>query len=409
MDRVILHSDLNNFFASVECRYDPTLWEKPVAVCGSKEQRHGIVLAKNQPAKLMGVKTGEAIWQAQKKCPDLVIVPPHYDRYAKFSAAARAIYESYTDRVESFGIDECWLDVTNCRKSGEEIAEELRSRIKSKLGVTVSVGVSFNKVFAKLGSDMKKPDAVTVISRANFRDTVWKLPVTDMLGVGNSVYAQLHRYYIETIGDLANANPDVIKRRLGKCGEALQAYANGLDTSPVALVGETHPAKSISNGMTLPRDLTSDSEAKELIYYLSETVASGIRKQGMRCTEITIAVKDCHFERISRQRRLPVPIMSTFEIAAAAYELFKNSYKWNRAVRSITVGAAGLVPEDSAVQTDLFSDDKARERLEALDSAVDKLRARYGDDCLKRAIVMDFASLTEKNNDSEENIAPPNN
>ncbi len=402
MDRVILHSDLNNFFASVECRYDPTLWEKPVAVCGSKEQRHGIVLAKNQPAKLMGVKTGEAIWQAQKKCPDLVIVPPHYDRYAKFSAAARAIYESYTDRVESFGIDECWLDVTNCRKSGVEIAEELRSRIKSKLGVTVSVGVSFNKVFAKLGSDMKKPDAVTVISRENFRDTVWKLPVTDMLGVGSSMYTQLHKYYIETIGDLANASPELIKRRLGKCGEAIYAYANGLDTSPVALVGESHPAKSISSGMTVPRDLTSDGEAKELIYYLSETVASGIRKQGMRCTEVSVTVKDSKFERITRQRKLPVPVKSTFEIAAAAYGIFTECYKWNRTVRSITVGAAGLVPEDSAVQTDLFSEDKARQRLEALDGAVDKLRSRYGDDCLKRAIVMDFEGLTERTGKSVE-------
>lgn len=396
MDRVILHSDLNNFFASVECRYDPTLWEKPVAVCGSKEQRHGIVLAKNQPAKLMGVKTGEAIWQAQKKCPELVIVPPHFDRYAKFSAAARAIYESYTDRVESFGIDECWLDVTNCRKSGEEIAEELRSRIKSKLGVTVSVGVSFNKVFAKLGSDMKKPDAVTVISRANFKETVWKLPVTDMLGVGNSMYAQLHRYYIETIGDLANASPELIKRRLGKCGEAIQAYANGLDSSPVALVGESHPARSISSGMTLPHDLTCDSEAKELIYYLSETVAAGVRRQGMRCTEVSVAVKDSRFERITRQRKLPVPIKSTFEIAAAAYSIFTENYSWNRSVRNITVGVSGLVPEDSAVQTDFFSEDKARQRLEALDGAVDKLRSRYGSDCLKRAIVMEFEGLTEK-------------
>ena len=187
MKPVILHSDMNNFYASVEILYDPALRDKPVAVAGDEEARHGIVLAKNDIAKRLGIHTGQVLWEARQQCPELVCVPAHYERYLAFSAQAREIYTSYTDQVESFGLDECWLDVTGSVGlfgDGPTIANDIRGRIRRELGLTVSVGVSFNKVFAKLGSDMKKPDAITVITPENYRERAWSLPVSDLLYVG---------------------------------------------------------------------------------------------------------------------------------------------------------------------------------------------------------------------------------
>lgn len=255
MDRVILHSDLNSFYASVECLYHPELRGKPVAVGGSAEERHGIILTKNDLAKKCGVKTGEALWEAREKCPDIVILPPNFPLYLKFSKMARQIYADYTDKVEPYGIDECWLDVTGCNKSGLEIAEEIRQRINFEMGVTVSIGVSFNKIFAKLGSDMKKPDAITVISKEHFKDKIWGLPAADMLYVGKSTNSKLARYAINTIGDIANMRVEFLTSFLGKMGGCLWAFANGLDDSPVAYDGEVAPCKSIGNSTTCYRDL----------------------------------------------------------------------------------------------------------------------------------------------------------
>ena len=254
MLRNVLHCDMNNFYASVECMLDPALREYPVAVCGSVEERHGIVLAKNYKAKAFNVQTGDAVWQAKQKCKDLVIVPPHFEEYIKYSKLARSVYERYTDQVEPYGMDECWLDISGTSGifgSPEKVANEIRETIKFELGLTISVGVSFNKIFAKLGSDMKKPDAVTVIEKDTFKDKIWGLPASDLLGVGRATRKVLDRYAIRTIGDLANTDPDLLKRWLGKNGVALWQFANGLDCSAVAKTDFVSPVKSVGHGLSL--------------------------------------------------------------------------------------------------------------------------------------------------------------
>ena len=259
MDRVILHVDMNNFYASVECMLEPSLRGKPVAVCGSTEERHGIVLAKNYEAKAYGVQTAEAIWQAKQKCKNLVIVPPHYDQYLRFSNKARKIYERFTDKIEAYGMDECWLDVTGCYLgSGPEIADIIRRTIKFELGLTVSVGVSFNKIFAKLGSDMKKPDAVTVIERHAFKEKIWSLPAEDLLGVGRATKKKLQKFGIKTIGELAGAPEDLMRREFGKNGVLLQQFARGNDMSEVKPCDYVMPIKSIGHGITTVQDLEKD-------------------------------------------------------------------------------------------------------------------------------------------------------
>ena len=252
MQRVILHCDMNNFYASVECMLNPELKNKPVAVCGSVEERHGIVLAKNYAAKAFGVSTGEAIWQAKQKCQNLVIVEPHYEQYMKFSKLARGIYGRYTDQIEPYGMDECWLDVTGsgCMGTGFEIADEIRRTVKFELGLTISAGVSFNKIFAKLGSDMKKPDAITCIEADSFQEKIWCLPASDLLGVGRATEKVLSGYGIHTIGELAATSDDFLKCRLGKNGLAIKKYANGLDDSPVMRSDYVSPVKSIGHGIT---------------------------------------------------------------------------------------------------------------------------------------------------------------
>ena len=299
VDRVILHIDMNNFYASVETLYDPSLKDIPMAVGGDKERRHGIVLAKNMLAKAKGVKTAEALWEAERKCPGIKFVPPHFERYAKYSRLAKEIYMQYTDMVESFGLDECWLDVTGSRRlfgSGREIAEEIRARVKDELGLTVSIGVSFNKIFAKLGSDYKKPDAVTEFTRENFKELVWPLPAADLLFVGKSTQEALRKYGIYTIGGAAKADRKLLKRLFGKAGEQLSMYANGEDRSPVRRVNEHEEVKSIGNSTTAVHDLKDDGEIRAELYMLSESVAQRLREKGFPCANITsrpISAKRC--------------------------------------------------------------------------------------------------------------------
>ena len=280
-ERIILHSDLNNFYASVECLYHPEYRGKPLAVLGDPEARHGIVLAKNYEAKAFDVKTGDPMWMAQKKCPDIVFVPPHYDLYMKHSKLIREIYSEYTDKVEPYGLDECWLDVSGSTMlfgSGEDIANEIRKRVKFELGVSVSVGVSFNKIFAKLGSDMKKPDATTVIESNRFKEIVWPLPVKELLYVGRATHAKLKRKGIFTIGDLANSNPENLRFWLGKMGVVLWQFANGLDTSPVSNIGAKSLIKTVGNSTTAPRDLVTDEDIKITLMVLSESVSARLRE-----------------------------------------------------------------------------------------------------------------------------------
>ena len=394
-DRVILHSDLNNFYASVECLFRPELLDVPMAVCGDEQLRHGVVLAKNMAAKLCGVTTGEAVWQARCKCPGLVTVPPHHGEYQRYSRLVRSIYAQYTDKVESFGLDECWLDVTASRRlygNGVEIADRLRHEIREKLGLTVSVGVSFNKVFAKLGSDMQKPDATTVITRQDFRRKVWPLPANDLLFVGRATYARLRQLGICTIGDLACAKPELLERALGKSGRMLWAYANGLDDSEVADINAEREVKSISNSTTCPRDLVSEAEVAITMRLLAESVAGRLRAHGLHCCTVQIGIRDPSLHWYQRQMRLERPSALSNELFAAAMQLFRQNHPCGRPVRSISLGACCLV-HSWTEQLSLFDDDAGNKRQEKREQVVDDIRRRFGHNAIRRGVMLRDESL----------------
>lgn len=387
--RTILHVDLNNFYASVECLYNPSLRNKPVAVAGDPANRHGIILAKNMPAKKMGVKTGEAIWQAQQKVPDLICVPPQYDKYLRFSRAARKIYCRFTDQVEAFGIDECWLDVSgslNLFDSGPEIAKKIRRTVKDELGLTVSVGVSWNKIFAKFGSDYKKPDAITCITKENYKNIVWPLPVSELLYVGKASAYKLNRRAIYTIGDLAERDPVLLKLALGKWGLILSDFARGLDTAPVRTIDERSAIKSIGNGVTTPRDITHADDAKLVFICLSESVAARLRENALKCTGVEITLRDNTLYTINRQMQLPYPTYFSEDIINAAMQLLHRNYDFynNKHLRSLGVRGINLVTADAGIQLDLFCDAKLDQK-EKLAKAVDQLRHRFGHDAILRA------------------------
>lgn len=379
--RTILHCDLNSFYASVELFMNPHLKGLPVAVCGSKEDRHGIVLAKTDEAKKYGVKTAEAIWEAQRKCPQLIIIPPHHDEYVKFSHRVRKIYEEYTDLVEPFGIDECWLDVTGSERlfgNGVQIAHKIRERVKKEIGVTISVGVSFNKVFAKLGSDLKKPDAVTVIPFESFRNIIFDLPATDMIGVGPNIGKTLKNYCINTIGELASADKHFLIRKLGKTGEYIWACSNGFDDSPVSHIGYRAPIKSIGRGTTQPVDLNNNDQVHKVIIEMSQVVSHKLRKHNLKAGGIQISVRDSTFEIKQFQTTLSLSTQCFGVISEKAFELFTNNYNWYNNVRSVTVRAINLSDCEEPVQLDLMQDYNAHEKLGNAEEAIEKIRNKYG-------------------------------
>lgn len=383
--RVILHSDLNAFFASVETVLHPEYRGLAIAVCGNEEDRHGIVLAKSEPAKKAGVVTGMTCGEAKMKCPGLVIVPTHYEQYAAFSRKVRAIYERYTDLVEPFGMDECWLDVTGSARlfgSGERIAEDIRKTVKEELGLTVSVGVSFNKVFAKLASDLKKPDAVTVLPKESFRETVFPLPVSALLYAGRTTVRKLNQWGIRTIGDLAAGDPALLKELLGINGYHLWVYANGLDSSPVMRKDYEPPLKSMSRGITCVKDLQDGETASRVILLLSQTFGRRLREQKQQALGIELFVKQNNLlcERYSAKFREPTQSPSV--IAAAARKLLYSNYHWNRPIRALTVAVTPLCPEDQPFQPDFFRDEAAILRRQQIDGAVDVLRRRFGEQAI---------------------------
>lgn len=381
MERTILHCDMNNFFAAVECVKNPTLLGRPMAVCGSVENRHGIVLAKNIPAKEFGVTTGEPIFRAKAKCPQLITVEPDYPAYLRISEAAQRIYGEYTDLIEPFGIDECWLDVTGSRRlfgSGEEIAEILRRRIREELGVTISVGVSFNKVFAKLGSDMKKPDAVTVIPRECFREIVWKRPVSELLGVGEATCARLRDCGIFTIGNLANAYPPMLRGKLGVNGLKLQEAAAGRDESPVARGDAVTEAKSVSRGCTPFRDLVTEEDVRVMVFALAEEIGHVLLAYRQRAGGVGLLVRDRNLNHYQYQRRLQMPTDSASLIAKEALSLFAEKHSFRIPLRSVTVSAIGLCRADQPRQLSFFSDDAPLERAERIDRVMNGINARFG-------------------------------
>lgn len=368
MDRVILHSDLNNFYASVECLYNPELRSKPVAVCGSQASRHGIVLAKNYIAKAFGVKTGDVIWQAKGKCPGLITVSPNFSLYLKFSRLATELYREYTNLIEPFGIDECWLDVSSSAGlfgGGMKIAEEISGRIKSELGVTASIGVSYNKIFAKLGSDLKKPDAITVIDRENFRRKIWPLPARDLLYVGRSTSKKLDRVGICTIGALAEAPREFLSKLLGKWGEALWVFANGDDCAPVSRFNDEPPIKGVGNSLTTPRDLICNEDAKLLFYVLSESVGERLRKYNMKGRTVQISIRDTELAGIERQAGLGRYTYNSSAIAEKAFEIFRNSWDWTKNIRLLGVRCTDLVVADTCMQMSLFFGEQTNQKRAA--------------------------------------------
>ncbi|MEA5010674.1 MAG: DNA polymerase IV [Angelakisella sp.] len=387
-DRTILHCDCNGFYASVECILRPELRDVPMAVCGNPENRHGIILAKNEHAKKYGIVTAETVWQALKKCPNLVLVPPHHDLYAKYSKKVNKIYECYTDLVEPFGIDESWLDVTGSMHlfgTGEEIANELRRRVREEIGLTISVGVSYNKIYAKLGSDYKKPDATTVITRENHKQIVYPLPVGDLLYVGKAAAATLRGMGITTIGQLAQARPELVAARLGKTGEQLVEYARGEEHSPVRSAYESSEVKSVGNGMTFRRNLLGMEDISAGITALSDTVASRLRRHGLLCQTVQVLIKDPQFRSISRQRALEVPTHLASEITKVALQIIEEEWRLELPIRMLTITGMNLIPAESAVsQTSLFgqAEDKQREKWEKLESAMDIVRQKYGRDAV---------------------------
>lgn len=379
--RTILHCDLNSFYASVELFLNPSLRGLPVAVCGSKEERHGIVLAKTDEAKKYGVKTAEAIWEAQRKCPQLVIIPPHHDEYVKFSQRVRKIYEEYTDLVEPFGIDECWLDVTGNERlfgDGEKIAHTIRERVKKEIGITISVGVSFNKTFAKLGSDLKKPDAVTVIPFNGFKEMIYKIPASDMLGVGPNTAETLNRYCINTIGDIAATDKDFLINKLGKTGECIWAYANGFDNSPVRHIDYHAPIKSIGRGTTQSVDLKNNDEVHKVILHMSQIVSHKLRNHNLKANGVQLSVRDADLKVKQFQTQLNMPTQCFSDIAEKAYELFRSNYNWQKNIRSVTVRAINLSDFNEPVQLDLMQDYSSHKKLDSAEEAIEKIRNKYG-------------------------------
>ncbi len=386
MDRDILHVDMNNFYASVEGLSKPELKDKPFAVCGDAKKRHGIILAKNQIAKEYGVKTAEAIWQAQRKCPDLVLVPPHHEKYEFFSKKATEIYSRFTDVIENFGIDECWLDVTNSKDlfgSAKDIGEAIRKTIKEELGLTVSVGVSFNKVFAKLASDYNKPDALTEITKENYKEIVWKLPVTELLYVGKSTANSLLKFGVSKIGELAELPFELAKRELGKNGEMLWNYANGIDNSPV--LGGERELKSIGNSTTLAEDITSSEDVKKVLLELSEQVAQRLREKKLWANSLQVSIKRSNFEYYQKSCTLTSSVSSSGEIFEKVYLLYKLS-KETAPIRSLGVRAEKLSKECN-VQYSLFDEKNVDCDME-LEKAKDEIRNKYGNNSIKRAILI---------------------
>lgn len=386
MDRVILHCDLNCFYASVELLSHPDLRNVPTAVCGDPASRHGIILAKNEAAKQFGIKTAETIWQAKKKCPDLVLLPPHHELYAHYSKLVNAIYHEYTDLVEPFGIDESWLDVSGTLHlfggDAKALADTIRRRVKQELGLTLSVGVSFNKVFAKLGSDYKKPDATTVISRENWQEIVRPLPAGDLLFVGRTAASVLSRYNIHTIGELADAKPEMLESLFGKMGLQLHDYACGLDKDPVKGDADREAVKSVGNGTTFPHNLTRWDEVRTGLALLSDSVAMRLRRQGLYCGGVQVTIRYADFKTVSRQARRSGSTHLMKDIYGDAVSLTRELWTPPAPIRMLTVTALYITKSaESYQQIDLLSglsDQKADERKEKLERTMDGIRSKYG-------------------------------
>jgi len=407
MKRVILHSDLNCYYASVEMNEHPELKGKKVAVCGSTENRHGIVLTASYPAKRCGVKTGMANWQARQACPDLIAVDPHYDLYLKYSKIVRNIYRRFSETIEPFGMDESWISLPftdDVEGIGYKTAEKIRHIVFDETGLTVSVGVSFSKIFAKLGSDIKKPDAVTVISQNCYKEKVWPLPVSDLLYVGPATTRKLSKYSIHTIGDLANADPLLMKNWFGKNGVMLWNFANGTEAAEVMPEDYVMPVKSVGHGTTYVRDLNNNYEVWLVLYELAQDVGHRLRVHELAAKAVEVTVRDNELGWRQWQVQLPYPTQSPLEIATAGYDLFLARYDWNRPIRALTIRGINPRSENEPIQLDVFNDYQRRIKQQKVDDAIDSIRNRFGVNAIKPAILMGDLSMA---NDKCETVIMP--
>ncbi|MDD2429262.1 MAG: DNA polymerase IV [Eubacteriales bacterium] len=403
MARVILHSDANSFYASCELVYRPALRGLPMAVCGSTEERHGIVLTATREAKARGVRTAMVNWEARRTCPELIIVPPDYPLYIYFSKRLREMYDSYTDRVEPFGLDECWLDIsgpTTTMNDGVRLAAELRRRAKEELGITLSVGVSWNKPYAKLGSDMKKPDATVLLSRDNYRQAVFPCPAEDMIGVGYRTGAKLRSRAIHTLGDLAACPPEYMQKWLGKIGVILQRYAAGDDTSPVMPSGMETVVKSVGNSITAPKDMLTLEDVHCVMFIVAESVAARLREMGMRGRCISLGVRSADMHCFSAQNTVDFNTAQAEDIVSTATEIFtKKGYANILPLRSLGVSVTSLESDKRPVQMDLLGSALRREKSNAASRAVDDIRRRFGARAIERGIALldaDYNAINPK-------------
>ena len=400
MKRVILHCDANNFYASVECAKNPALKGYALAVGGDEEKRSGIILAKSNEAKKMGVSTGEPIWQAKQKCPDLLILPPDFSAYTQYSNALFKIYSSYTDKVECFGLDECWLDLSDTPfgKNGKATADKIREQVKKELGITISVGVSFTKVFAKLGSDYKKPDATTVFDENNFKKIVWNLPVSDLLMVGRQTTKFFENVGIRSIGDLANMSRELLKEKLGIVGEHLHDYANGVEIDSVKNYYDHDIPSSVGNGSTASKDMNTESEAMSLIVTLCESVATRLRQYGLKACGVHLGLKSNEFKYAGKQNPLPNPSNNSADMINESHILLQELWLPTMEIplRAITVTAINLISSDEGYQQNFFADDEPTLKEENLEKSVDKIRDKYGYNSIQRGRTLINTFTTDK-------------
>ncbi len=407
-DNVILHCDLDHYFVSVSCLSRPELKGKPVAVCGDPERRRGIVLSKNPLAKKCGVITGETVFEALRKCPSLNILAPEYPLYLEYSQRVRDIYSQYTGHIEPFGIDECWLDVTpffSAPDFGEKTANEIRLLVRRKTGLTVSVGVSWNKIYSKIGSDMKKPDSVTVITRENYRTNVWSLPVGDLMFVGRATKKKLFNIGITTIGELARAPVSLLSSIFGRNGLTLHDFANGSDLSPVKTLGADSDIKGIGNSMTTVSDLTTGEQVKEAFYIIAEMVSSRMIRHGICGRVVCVFLRDNRFWSITRQKKLPRPVFTSGELMREAMNLYRSNWDIKKnPIRAIGIRLSGLSSVSHNRQLSFF-DDIQVVKNEALEFAKEKIRQKYGYGSIQRAILLKH-TVKEKN-PAEQHIVYP--
>lgn len=393
-ERVILYSDLNNFFASVETALHPEYKGKPLIVCGDPEKRLGVVFAKNEEAKSYGIRTAETVYSALKKCPHALRVPTHFSEYNRYSKAVREIYARYTDVIESLSIDECALDVTASVKlfgGGEKIAEEIRAAVKNELGVTVSIGVSFNKIYAKLASELKKPDAVTVITPENYKQKVYPLPVSALLYVGKSTEETLYKHGIRTIGELADADLMLLTRLFGRRGEILKINASGRNDEKVRM--EAEAIKSIGNSMTLPYDVSDFEQIKRIFYVLAESVTSRLRESGEgKCDTVHITVKDEFLREITRQKKIS-PTALCEDVARAACEIYGENFSREHKAHMLGLAVSGFDRNVEQLALDTSGEREKYEKNLRAQDAVAAIRKKYGYDKVQRGIILEDSGL----------------